>query len=225
MIGVLIQARMSSARLPGKVLRPLAGRPMLDWLLERLMHAQFVDRIVVTTSIDPSDDPVAEHCRQVDAAVYRGPLEDVASRVFHAARRHSLDAFVRISGDSPFLDQRLVDHAVELHRSQKAEVVTNVRPRSFPAGQSVELLTTDTVGRALGLMGGQADREHVTPAIYRHAHMFNIVSFSAAADHSWVDLAVDTEAEAERAERLLATMDRPHWLYDWEEMAALAGTA
>jgi spore coat polysaccharide biosynthesis protein SpsF len=222
-IGVLVQARMSSQRLPGKVLAPLGGRPLLELLLERLAHARRADAVVVTTSAEPADDPIEAFCVARGTPVFRGALDDVAGRMRAAAEAHGLDAVVRVSGDSPFLDQALVDRAVELHAQTGAEVVTNVHPvRTFPPGQSVELLELGALRRALGMMESTEDREHVTAPVYRHADAFRLASFTAPEDRHALRLVVDRPEDAALAEAVLHRMERPHWEYGWREVVALA---
>src|SRR5947207_1002273 len=114
-IGAIIQARMTSSRLPGKVLQSMHGRPMLQYLLDRLARAQGVSDIVVATSIDRSDDPIERFCSAAGVACVRGPLLDVAARFHEVLETWPLDAFVRVSADSPLLDQRIVDAAVRLY--------------------------------------------------------------------------------------------------------------
>ena len=223
-IGVLVQARMSSRRLPGKVLAPLVGRPMLELVLERLAHAERADTVVVTTSTEPDDDSVAAFCQARGTPVFRGALGDVAGRMRAAAEAHELGAIVRISGDSPFIDQALVDRAVELHAETGAEVVTNVHPvRTFPPGESVELLELGALRRAIELMEDASEREHVTGAVYRRADAFRLASFSAPGDPSRLRLVVDSPEDAALAEAVLARMERPHWEYGWRDVVALAG--
>lgn len=219
-VGALVQARMSSERLPNKVLRPLAGRPALGWLLERLDHADELDRIVVATSTEASDDAVAAFCAEQGVDCHRGPLDDVAGRLIEAARRFDLDAFVRISGDSPLLDQRLVDLAVALLRKGDYDLVTNVAPRTFPAGQSVEVLRTDAFARVVGTLRAGDEREHVTVALYRRPRELRIHNFSTAnqVGRTGGGMALDTEADARRLDALLSSLDRAHWRYGWQEL-------
>jgi spore coat polysaccharide biosynthesis protein SpsF len=219
-VGAIVQARMSSQRLPGKVLTPLAGRPALDWLLERLDHARSLDAIVVATSEDPSDDAVATFCARRGVACHRGPLDDVAGRVLGAARANDLDGFARVSGDSPLLDQRLVDHGVELFRASRVDLVTNVRPRTFPPGQSVEVVRTATLAGVYEAAGSSDDREHVTGPLYEGG--FRVVRFEADSPRTSPSLTLDTSDDRERLERCLAGFDRPHHLVGWEECLAAA---
>jgi spore coat polysaccharide biosynthesis protein SpsF len=208
-VGAVVQARMTSTRLPGKVLMPLAGRPALVWLLERLERATELDALIVATSVEASDDPVAHFCEQRGTACARGPLDHVAQRMLDAARAAGLDAFVRISGDSPLLDQRLVDHAVELMRRTRAPLVTNVRPRTFPPGQSVEVVRTEALADALG------DPEHVTGELYERE---GLVRFEHSPPRTAPALTLDTPSDHARLEAILIRMDRPHWEYRWDEL-------
>ncbi|HUE14627.1 MAG TPA: NTP transferase domain-containing protein, partial [Planctomycetaceae bacterium] len=123
-IGAIVQARMNSRRLPGKSLRPLCGKPMLQYVLENLAQLDELAETIVATSTDPSDDPIAEFCERVGTACFRGPLDNVAERFLQALRTHDLSAFVRISGDSPLLDPRLVARAVALFAESAVDLAS-----------------------------------------------------------------------------------------------------
>lgn len=226
-VGAVVQARMGSARLPGKVLMELAGRPALDYLLERLRRAQTLDAVVVATSTEPGDDAVAAHCAAAGVACHRGPHDDVALRLLEAAEAAGLDAFVRVNGDSPLLDQALVDRGVRLFRQGGRDLVTNVFPRSFPRGQSVEVISTATLRAALPRLAAPGDREHVTAGLYRDPDALAIENFDAGpdgvgADGGEVRLVLDTTEDAELIQRVLSAMSRPHWTHGWTEVLALA---
>ena len=214
---ILIQARMSSARLPGKVLAPMHGRPMLAWLVESLSRCGLP--LALATSIEPSDDPLASFCAESSLPCIRGPLDDVAARFALAVEQLGCDAFVRISADSPLLDPRLVDRAVALFRETKPDLVTNVFPRSYPKGQSVEVLSAMAFGRACGLMSTHSHREHITSLFYERSDEFRLENFSSGEDWGKLQTSVDTPEDFALAERLLAGLDRPHWEYGWRDLA------
>ena len=219
----MVHARMGSARLPGKVLGDLAGRPALDWLLERLAHAATLDVVVVATSEEPVDDAIAAHCTARDVPCHRGSLDDVAARVLGAAEAHGLDVLVRVNGDSPVLDQRLVDEGVELLLQTGADLVTNVRPRSFPPGQSVEVLRTAALRAATaGPEEEPGDREHVTPWLYRHPEAVRIERFAHDPPVTAPTLTLDTPEDHAQLESILRDLDRPHWELHWDEVVARA---
>jgi spore coat polysaccharide biosynthesis protein SpsF (cytidylyltransferase family) len=213
---------MGSTRLPGKVLGDLAGRPAIAWLLERLEHSDELDAVVLATSTEPDDDPVAAFGRTRGVAVHRGPLDDLAARLLGAADAFGLDAVARINGDSPVLDQRLIDRGVALLRGSGADLVSNVRPRSFPPGQSVEVLRTDVLRTAVERMRDDDDREHVTAWLYRHPDEVRIVRFENDPPVTEPRLTLDEPDDHARLEALLRGLERPHWEYGWDEMVERA---
>lgn len=217
MIAVVAQARMTSSRLPGKVLRPLDGeRPTLQFLIERVQHCARADALVVATSIDPTDDPVAELCERIGVTVHRGPLLDVAVRYLEVVDRFGLDAFVRVTGDSPLIDQRLIDHGIDLFREGGADVVTNVFPSTFASGHSLEVVDAGAFRGAYAEMSEPRHFEHVTNYLYTHPDEFRIRNFERSPDEGELDVSLDTEDDARLIEAIIARMDRPHWEYDYD---------
>jgi Spore coat polysaccharide biosynthesis protein F, CMP-KDO synthetase homolog len=223
-VAAIVQARLGSSRLPGKVLAEVAGKPLLEYLLERLERAESLHSVVVATSDDPSDDAIAAFCAVHDVDCHRGPLDDVAQRTLDAVDKRGLDAFVRISADSPLLDPKLVDRAVALLGADEADLATNIFPRTFPHGQSVEAFDSDAFRRGAAAMVDAHDREHVTPYFYRHADEFRISSFTQEPDLSSLQLAVDTPDDLGTFASLVGAMSRPHWDYTLEELVQLART-
>ena len=213
----VVQARLTSERLPGKVLLPIQGQPMIGYQLEGLRHCRSIDRLVLATSSDPSDDAIAEFAQGASVSCYRGSLENVASRVLNAAVAAGADVVVRLSGDSPLLDPALVDHAVAMFRSDHADLVSNVVSRTFPKGQSVEVLSPGALARAVDAMTTPHEREHVTPYFYAHPEEFAIRSFTAAVPRPEVQLSVDDASDFARCEAILSSLGRPSWEAGWEE--------
>jgi spore coat polysaccharide biosynthesis protein SpsF len=220
-VGAIIQARMGSRRLPGKVLRQVGGKPLLGYLLERVERCPCLQEVVVATSGEAEDDAVARWCQDFGAACFRGELENVASRFVAIAQEWRLGAFVRLSGDSPLLDAALVERAVDRFGAGTHEVVTNVWPRTFPSGQSVEVVSSAAYLRAYGLMREAADQEHVTTFLYRHPELFSIANFAAPEDLTGMRLTVDTPEDLARFAAIVGLMQRPHWQYRLEEITRL----
>jgi spore coat polysaccharide biosynthesis protein SpsF len=217
---VIVQARLSSIRLPGKMLMDLCGRPLLGRVVDRLGRAQHVSRIVVATSDASSDEAIARFCAREGIACHRGPLEDVAERFRQAASQAAAPAFVRISGDSPLIDPALVDRAIGYFRQEECDLVTNVLVRSFPKGQSVEVLRTATFARLCDTLADGDHREHVTKAYYQAPAGFRIVSFTSGVDAGTANLSVDTPEDFARVRALLeGCADRPG---GWRELLASA---
>ena len=214
---------MSSSRLPGKVLMPVLGRPLLGYLTESLQRVSGADHLIVATSVDPSDDPIAAFCRSEGISCWRGPLDDVAARFSGAIREFGLDAFVRVCGDCPLLDFRLVEQAIRLFREGSYEVVTCALERSFPQGQVVEVVSAEAFQRQVALFEDDADREHVTRRLYLARDRFVIHNFLAPVNLLGTRMVVDTEEDFRRVEALLSRLDKPHWEYDYQALASLAG--
>lgn len=223
--GILVQARMSSRRLPGKVLRPVLGKPLLGYLFDRLRRCRAVSFVALATSTGTEDDPVADFAQSQGVAVFRGPLDDVAARFLGAAERFGLETFVRITGDSPLIDPALVDEAVRLHAVPPAtDLATNVWPRSFPKGMSVEAIRTEAFRRALDRMTDPLTgwREHVTQAFYAEPDRYRIRSFTGGGGRADLQLSVDTPEDFARFEAIVSAMDRPPAEYGWAEIVELA---
>ena len=218
--GIVIQARFSSRRLPGKVLRPLLGTPLLGWLVERMQAVPAVDEVIVATSTSADDDPVADCARRFGAAVHRGPLDDVLGRFVGAAEAFALDRLVRASGDSPLLDPALVSRALQLC-GDGVDLASNVVERSFPKGQSVEAIAATALRRAASHARQPEEREHVTPYFYAHPAEFRIRGFSAALPAPMLRLCVDTEEDFAAIERVARAMTRPQREYGVDQLAAL----
>jgi spore coat polysaccharide biosynthesis protein SpsF len=199
----IVQARQSSARLPGKMLMSVAGRSLLGRVVDRLGQARTLTKIIVATSTDRSDQPIVDFCVAENIACYRGPLADVAARFRGAAEHEGADSFVRINGDSPLIDPALVDMAVGYYQVDRCDLVTNVFTRTFPRGQSVEVLRAEAL-EALCRQMKDDDREHVTRAFYRNAHAFRIVSITSGANAGAVNFCIDTADDLSRVERLVS---------------------
>jgi spore coat polysaccharide biosynthesis protein SpsF len=202
MIVAIVQARMSSRRLPGKVLMPLAGKPMLDWVLDAVGRANGIDRTVLATSADSSDDQVAAHADERGIDCHRGPLDDVAGRFMKVLDALDPTAFVRISADSPLIDPAIIDVVVNAYEPGSADVVTTVFPRTVPSGKSVELVASGAFRRAYPQMD-EGQREHVTQFFYAHPDDWRIVGVDPEIGGIGTSLTVDTPEDAERIEAML----------------------
>ena len=215
----LVQARLSSRRLPGKVLRPAQGKPMIQYLFDSLMRCQNLDGVMLCTSDETSDDPLAHYCQEQGIACCRGPLDDVAGRFVKAVRQSGCRAFVRISGDSPLMDHRLVDRMVELFWQQGHQMLVNVHPRTFPKGQSVEVLEAEFYRRAYPKMTRAEEKEHLTKYFYNHADEIKIANHASRHEFGGLQLSVDTPEDFAMFEAVLACLEGPVWSYTYDELA------
>lgn len=219
----VVQARMSSSRLPGKSLAQIAGRPSLALLLARLRRAETLDRIVVATSEGADDDPVAAVAAGAGAEVVRGPLDDVLARFVLAAEGHD-GPVVRITADCPLADPALVDAvAGALAAAPSAAYASNVEPRSFPKGLDVEALNAAALRELDAEVTDPELREHVTLAVRRDPERWPRVAITSGrddlADLRWT---VDTAEDLERVRALAEAAGERVEEAGWEELLELA---
>lgn len=185
----------------------MCGRPMLDHLVRRLDQVGSLSDIMIATSDDPSDDPLESYANAMGIGCCRGPLDDVAKRFAMAMDFAGAAAAIRINGDSPMLDPALLRMAIGMFRTNDADLVTNVWPeRTYPKGQSVEILRRTALQKVLDRSDDAADREHVTRYIYRMPSEFGLMSFNAIEDYSGLQLSVDTETDFRTIEALMARL-------------------
>ena len=195
---------------------------MLEWLIERLHRCEKLSGIAIVTSSDRSDDAIAAFAAEFPVPLVRGALDDVVMRFLGAADQLCADAFVRVNGDSPLLDPALVDRAVSDFSANSFDVVTNVYPRSFPKGQSVEVVRVAALQRLASETDDHDDREHVTRYFYRCPDRFAIMNFGCNDDLSDMQLSVDLPEDFLAFERIARTMTRPQWEYGLTELVDLA---
>jgi spore coat polysaccharide biosynthesis protein SpsF len=200
--GIIALARMSSSRLPGKALKDIGGQPLLGRVIDRLHRAadELHCELIVATSEQREDDAIAALAGKEGARSFRGPLNDVAGRTLAAAAHFDLDYFVRISADSPFICPEIIATAVRIAKAEMPDLTTNIFPRTFPPGMSVEVVKTATFRKLMDTDLSVDDREHVTRAFYDRFDDFEIVNFTHAAENlSDIKLTVDTADDLEKA--------------------------
>jgi spore coat polysaccharide biosynthesis protein SpsF len=193
----IVQARMGSTRLPGKVLLDIAGVPLLARLTSRLARARLVDQIVIATSVEPANDPIASFCRNNDLACFRGSEDDVLDRFCRAARAYAADVVVRITADCPLIDPGVVDDVVlSLLESPGVEYASNVLPRrTFPRGLDTEAFHIELLERLGREEQNPAYRQHVTETVFQHPERFRIHNLESAVDYSNHRWTVDTDED------------------------------
>jgi spore coat polysaccharide biosynthesis protein SpsF len=203
-IGVISQARMTSTRLPGKVLKEIKGRSLLDYHVLRLRKSGF-PVIIATTSLK-TDDPIAQFCQLQELPIFRGDEMDVLSRYEGAAQKHSLDLIVRVTSDCPLIDGDLIRQGVETYlRMQKSWLyLSNCLERTFPRGFDFEIFSREMLSESFNRAQSSSEREHVTPYIHQNRHgktQFHHIKRSP--DMSSYRLTVDEPADFELMRRLI----------------------
>jgi len=198
---------MGSTRLPGKVLKDIAGRPMLSYQMERLRRVKRAERIVVATTDQPADDAVERFCQKEMLACVRGSEHDVLARYHLAIERFPADVVVRITADCPLIDPAIVDEAIAAY---EPDYVSNMLEITYPYGMAVEVFSAQALREAHREAKDPAEREHVTPFIWRRPQRYRLKSLTMAptlSHHRWT---VDTPEDFELVSRLLKTL-KPHF--------------
>lgn len=189
----IVQARMSSTRLPGKVMKPIAGRPILWHVVNRLSAASLIDEIVVATTTGPEDDIIEEWCKLNGTSFSRGSLEDVLDRYYRAAESFGARTVVRVTSDCPLIDPALVDRAIERFNEGGFDHVSV--DSSFPDGLDAEVFSFEALRRAHCEAALASEREHVTPYIWKNPGAFTLGKIKSEVDLSGMRWTVDDERD------------------------------
>jgi len=188
----LIQARMSSRRLPGKVLRDISGQPMILHVLRRARQASSIDSVAVITSVHEDDDAIKDLCAKNRLACFRGSLDDVLDRYYQAARYFQADIVVRLTADCPLLDPRIINKVVQAFHQDAFDYVSNTLDCTYPDGLDTEVFRFAALEKAWQEARLPSEREHVTAYIYKHPELFRLGSVKQEPDLSALRWTVDT---------------------------------
>lgn len=193
----LIQARMGSIRLPGKVMKPLAGRPLVWHIADRLRRVESISELVLATTMASENDPLVQWARDEGLRVVRHPLEnDIAGRLALAVRETGADVIVKVNADCPLADPDLIGRCLQLLGANPAAAgVTNKFPPKYPLGLSIEILTGKTITWCDANLAAAEDRELTVKWIFEHPDRFQILNLDAGIDDSRYDLTVDTPSD------------------------------
>lgn len=218
-IVAIVQARMGSTRLPNKVMKPIVGLPMIELLLKRLSRAEQVDQIVVATSIDPRNEPLADHIRSLGYTCEQGSENDVLERYLKAAQSNHADVVVRITGDCPLIDPELVDKMILAFKSQQIDYLSNTAPATYPDGLDIEVFTIQALKISAQESNSDFDHEHVTPYI-RNEEQFSKESIENSEDLSHLRWTVD---EPEDLQVITSVFEHfsPNIYFSWQEVLDL----
>jgi spore coat polysaccharide biosynthesis protein SpsF len=206
-ISAIVQARMGSTRLPGKVLMYLGGKTALARVVTRLRRATLINEVVVATSDLPSDDRIARECEYLGVRYFRGSECDVLDRYYRAAKEFDADAVVRITSDCPIIDPQLVDETIHAFQQHEADYASNVIPRTYPRGLDTEVFTTEALAWAWLEAREPHQREHVTPYFYEHPEIFKVASAAAEADYGGYRWTLDTPEDLELLRTIYSRFD------------------
>lgn len=198
MITAIIQARMSSTRLPGKVLLPLGNTTVLGHTVRQVRKAVSIGKVVVATSTDQSDDTLAQYCRDENIEVFRGSLTDVLDRYYQCASAVGAEHIARITSDCPLIDPAIIDMVAGRYQKEGCDYISTGRVSStFPDGMDTEIFSFSTLERAWTDAKLASEREHVTPYIWNHPELFSVIEVRHGTDLSSVRLTIDEPQDYE----------------------------
>lgn len=192
-----VEARMTSSRLPGKVLMLAGGKPMLEHLVTRLGLVQSVNEIVIATTENATDDVLADLANRMSIECYRGSEDDVMSRVLGAGESANADVIVEITGDCPILDPDIVEQTIRMFMSNECDYASNVHVPSYPIGMDAQVFRTETLGRSYSMTDDPLDREHVTRHMRQHPEIFRHVHLVAPPNLHWPDLSLALDEQSD----------------------------
>ena len=206
----IIQARMGSSRLPGKVMKPLAGIPALWHVVTRVAAAQRLDDIIIATSTLAQDDVIEAYGQEHGWSVFRGSEQDVLARYVGAAMQAKADVVVRITSDCPLIDPEIIDAMLDIYMAERPDYLsTNYPSRSFPIGLDVEICAMEGLVRADKEATQAYEREHVTPYFYNHPELFNLQGYANTSDQSHQRWVLDTPEDYAFLEKLYDALYQP----------------
>ena len=206
---IIIQARTSSSRLPKKVLERIGDETLLGLLIKRVKQAKKIDKVIVATSSNKSDDSVKEIATRYNIKTYRGSLEDVLDRYYQTALKYNSDIIVRITGDCPLIDPELIDTIVDKFESSELDYLSNTLDPMYPDGQDIEIFSFEALEKTWKKAKLNSEREHVTPFLYKNSSYYGGLLFKADnfknlnGDFSNIRMTVDYNSDLKIIESLV----------------------
>lgn len=221
MILAILQARVSSTRLPGKVLKPILDKPMLELQIERIKRSRLIDKLILATSNESSDDPLEDLAKKLNINYYRGSLDDVLSRFYKAAIPYKPDHIVRLTGDCPLADPELIDEVIADHIAQNVDYTSNSLKPSYPDGLDIEVTKFSALMEAYNEAKLPSEREHVTPFIHKQPNRFKVNVISCPHDYSSLRWTVDEPEDFELVKQIYESLYPLKSDFTWQDTLEL----
>lgn len=222
-VGVAILSRYNSSRLPGKALKEINGKTLLEYIYERVNEVLPSEQIIIATSEETSDDVIANYCKQHNWKYYRGSLDNVAERFYQAGINLGVDYLIRINGDNLFLDIPLLENMINLTHSYQYDFISNVKGRTYPKGMSIEIVRLIHYKNLLKDINKEKQyQEHVTLYLYENElTSYHFVYNHELEEMAGIQLAIDTPDDFEKAVRIIDSFDKEHTHYNIKEIAEI----
>lgn len=194
---IIVQARMGSTRLPGKMMKEVAGKPMIQYVFDRAKISKLTDEVWLATTESTSDDILADWAEKNNIFYFRGSENDVLDRYYQTAKKAKADVVVRVTGDCPLLDSDVVDKVIQEYKEGGYDYVSNIHPPTYPDGLDTEVFSFESLERAWKEASLQSEREHVTPYIWKNPDKFKMKNVANDIDYSAERWTLDTKEDYE----------------------------
>lgn len=220
---IIVQARMGSSRLPGKVLKGVLGKTLLEYQIERLLRVRRADQVIIATTVESKDDPIVTLCTDLKVPCFRGSEEDVLSRYFQAASKYQADTVVRITADCPLIDPVVIDRVIGYYQDHfpRYDYVSNCFKRRYPRGMDTEVFSFKALAEAATEAKLAPEREHVTYFTYKRPERYTLGSVVYEEDFSHYRWTVDTPEDFELIKRMITALYPTNPQFTLEDCLAL----
>jgi spore coat polysaccharide biosynthesis protein SpsF len=218
-----IEARMTSSRLPGKVLMPAADKPMLEHLINRLRAVPSIDGVVLATTVNDADDRLELFAKSMNIACYRGSEDDVMNRVIEAAGSMKADVVVGITGDCPIIDPQIVEQCIRIFNANNVDYLSNGHVRSYPDGMDTQVYWLEALKRSAMMTNTPLDHEHVTLHIRNNPKIFSSINIISPPESYWPELGLtlDEYSDYELLKRIIEYFDSSNPLFGCRDVVQL----
>ncbi|MFJ8234649.1 cytidylyltransferase domain-containing protein [Ureibacillus sp. NPDC094379] len=222
-VAAIIQARMGSTRLPGKILKNINGKTLLEYQLERVKRTKNIDQIIVATTIKENEQPIIELCEKIGIDYYRGSEDDVLSRYYETAKHYHVDVIVRLTSDCPLIDPKVIDKVVHcyLHNHSTFNYVSNTLERTYPRGLDTEVFSFEALTKAYHEAVLPRDREHVTAYFYSNPSLFKLLNVRNDQNFERYRWTVDTEEDFKLIKLIIRELYKFNELFSLEDVIKL----
>ncbi|HHV73352.1 MAG TPA: NTP transferase domain-containing protein [Thermoanaerobacterium sp.] len=218
----IIQARMGSTRLPGKVMKIIMGKPIIEHVVNRVKASKEIDDIIIATTTNKEDDIIIEKAKKLNVKYFRGSENDVLSRYYHAAKENNADIVIRITSDCPLIDPKIIDKIIrtfiETSKKEKIDYLSNTIERTYPRGLDVEVFNFETLEKVFKEADKSYQREHVTPYIYENPEIFKIKQIKDNVDYSNYRWTLDTIEDFKVIEIIYENLYKENELFYMEDI-------
>ena len=221
MISAIIQARVSSTRLPNKIFAEIEGKPLIYHIVNRISRSKKVDNILIATTINPADDTLIDWAKKNKIQYFRGSEDDVLDRYYNASKSIKADIVARITSDDPFKDPTILDNVINLLLEKKLDFACNNNPPTFPEGLDIEVFTFEALEKANTRSNDGFEREHVTQYFYRHPELFRQGNYFNASNLSKLRWTIDTEKDMEMAKVIYRELYKTDEIFLFEDILEL----